>query len=318
MNDLETRALAGLRTDVPDPVVVAAEPIPRWHFAMMNDQYRTHALRVGFAAAELAGRHVLEIGTGAGLMATLLLEAGAREVWTCEANPAVAAFARQAIRDLGMSDRIHVVCGLSSDLSLQDLGGRRFDVIAGEIIDCGFFGEGILPSFADARERLLAPGGSLLPGRVSLVGALVESPHIHALNHIGSSLPSAFRAFDVFATRGHFPVRLGAHPHALLSRPGSILDVDLAEASAPILLDSAALTPVRDGTAHGVAFWFDAPFGGTVGMTNDPSTTPTHWHQAVCLFPEPLHVTAGTPVGLSVRVSDASVSILSLDDRRTQ
>ncbi|WP_372425148.1 methyltransferase domain-containing protein [Salinarimonas chemoclinalis] len=310
MNDVDTRTLAASRAHGLVPAAPPIQPIPRWHFAMMNDHRRTHALRVAFAAAGLAGRRVLEIGTGAGLMATLLVEAGAREVWTCEADPALAAFARDAIRRLGLADRVHVVCGMSSDLALEDLGGERFDVVAGEIVDCGFFGEGILPSFADARERFLAPGGRLLPARVRLVGALLESPHVHALNHIGPTLPEAFRAFDMFSTRGHFPLRANAHPHAFLCDPKELLAVDLERAPPRSLRAEATATPSRAGLAHGVLFWFDAPFGGEVGISNDPRTTPTHWHQAVCLFPTPLPVRAGVPVPLSIRVAGTRVTIL--------
>lgn len=314
MTEFDMRALHARHPVGWSPTAPVEKSIPRWHFAMMNDHYRNHALRVGFVAADLAGRRVLEIGTGAGLMATLLVEAGAREVWTCEADPALAAFAREAIRGLGLSDRVHVVSGLSSELTLEELGGSRFDVIAGEIVDCGFFGEGILPSFADARDRLLAPGGLLLPGHVRLVGGLIESVAIHALNHIGPTLPEPFRAFDLFSTRGHLPVRLSAHPHAFLSAPETLLALDLAEAPADGLTRPLALTSGRAGTAHGVAFWFDAPFGGSadqpVAVTNDPSATPTHWHQAVCLFPTPIAVRPGVPVPLEIRIAEASVSIL--------
>lgn len=52
----------------------------------------------------------------------------------------------------------------------------KADVIVMEIFDSMLLGEGVLSTMSDARKRLLADGGKVVPSRGVLSGVLVDSP----------------------------------------------------------------------------------------------------------------------------------------------
>jgi tetratricopeptide (TPR) repeat protein len=62
-----------------------ADLMPQWHFAMMNDSLRNDAYEAAIRRA-VAGRRVLDIGTGAGLLALMAAAAGAESVVRREAQ----------------------------------------------------------------------------------------------------------------------------------------------------------------------------------------------------------------------------------------
>ena len=80
--------------------------VPGWHFAMMDDKKRNEAYEAAIRRAA-PGKRVLDIGTGAGLLALMAARAGAAKVTTCEAVAAIAERARQIIVANGMGDRDH-------------------------------------------------------------------------------------------------------------------------------------------------------------------------------------------------------------------
>lgn len=57
-----------------------------------------------------AGHRVLEIGTGSGYQAAILVHLGAR-VWSIESRPSLAEAARRKLESLTLSDRIEVLAG---------------------------------------------------------------------------------------------------------------------------------------------------------------------------------------------------------------
>src|SRR5262249_45946357 len=56
---------------------LAVRTVPRWHFAMLNDSERNDALAVALERVVRPGSHVLDIGSGSGLLAMVAARAGA-------------------------------------------------------------------------------------------------------------------------------------------------------------------------------------------------------------------------------------------------
>lgn len=53
---------------------------------------------------------------------------------------------------------------------------------------------------------------------------------------------------------------------------------------------------LESGTVHGLAFWFDVAFIGsvqTVWLSTAPTEPLTHWYQVRCLLETPIFVKAG-------------------------
>ena len=82
---------------------------------MRDDRDRTAAYREAIAAAA-SGKVVLDIGTGAlALLAVFAAQAGAKHVYAIEVQPAAAEAARETIAANGLSDRVTVLEGFSTD-----------------------------------------------------------------------------------------------------------------------------------------------------------------------------------------------------------
>lgn len=148
--------------------------VPDWHSRMMNDARRNQAYEAAIRRAVKPGSRVLEIGTGAGLLAMMAARAGAAQVISCELNPAVAETAREIVARNGLSERITILTKHSEAVTLEDLGGT-VDVLLSEIVDDCILGEGVLPAHEDAVARLLKPGGQVIPARGTVRVALVDT-----------------------------------------------------------------------------------------------------------------------------------------------
>jgi protein arginine N-methyltransferase 7 len=148
-----------------------------FHYAMVNDHPRNEFYRQSLAAVVNADTHVLEIGTGSGLLAMIAAKQGAKHVTAVEANRHMAALARRIIDANGLSDRVTVINKLSTDLEPSDLGEHGpADVLLSEILGTLMLGESALEYNADARDRgLLKPQGALVPAAGKQFVTLVES-----------------------------------------------------------------------------------------------------------------------------------------------
>ncbi|PTS84197.1 hypothetical protein DBR17_08195, partial [Sphingomonas sp. HMWF008] len=156
---------------------VVGKAVPSWHFTMMRDARRNRAYDAALRRAVKPQSRVLEIGTGAGLLAMMAARAGAREVITCEVNPVIAAAAREVIALNGFADRIRVIGKHSSDLTLADIGGRA-DILVSEIVDSSLLGEGVLGAHEAAMRDLVKPGGVVIPGSGAIRVGLIDSPKL--------------------------------------------------------------------------------------------------------------------------------------------
>lgn len=282
----------------------AARRIPRWHFPMLNDVERNDAFAAGIDKAIRPGDTVLDIGTGTGLLAMLSVQAGARHVYSCEADPLMAEIARNVIHANGMADSITVLTGLSSDLVVGRDLPAPVDVIVTEIVDCGLIGEGLLPTIRHARTELLRPGGTLVPGHAQVHGALVSSTAARRLNTVTQACGFDIRTLNRVSTAGHFPIRLGTWPHEWLSPSHGLLDFDLLHD--PLVAGSALhmFTVQSSGLADGIAAWFSMDLGHGVVLRNTPDNPLSHWMQAFVPFTEPVAVEAGEALEVCLNWSD--------------
>jgi protein arginine N-methyltransferase 1 len=256
---------------------------------MLADRERRDAYCRALEAAVRPGSVVLDLGTGTGFFALLAARLGARRVYGIEPANAIVT-ARQAVRENGMEGRVELIQEHSTRVTLAE----RADVIVFDL-------RGVLPAFrdavatiADARERLLAPGGVLIPRADRLMAAPIEAPaawdeaagpeRAH-----GVDLGAAQRAALNLWTRGIF------EPGQLLAEPREWAAIEYATVVDPDLRGTPGWTVAREGTAHGLAVWFRTDLGFGAGYDTGPGNT-TIYQTAFWPWPRPVRLAPGDTV----------------------
>lgn len=285
------------------------ELVPRWHFGMLNDLNRNVVFQKAIESAVQVGDHVLDIGSGSGLLAMIAARTGAEHVTSCEMVPPLAAAAARIVAGNGLGEVVTVVNCRSDQLTVGADLPQPVDVIVTEIVDCGLIGEGILPTLRHAREHLLKPGGIIIPQAARLMAVPIESTAIWELNQVDVACGFDVRHFNEFATSQYFQVRLSAWPYRPLAAPREILAFDFMNDS--LLPDERTVELPLDvaGTCHGVAFWFELSLDKERALSNGPGENGQHWLQAFQCFTEPVEVAAGVHLGLKIVHSDDALYI---------
>lgn len=282
--------------------------VPRWHFAMLNDEGRNRAFAEAIARAGVQDGLVLDIGSGSGLLAMIAARAGARRVVSCETVEPIARMARDIIARNGLADRITVVDALSTSPLVAAALDQPATHLVTEIVDCGLLGEGLLPTLRHAREHLLAADATLVPCAARIFYQLVESPAIFRNNFVSTAAGLDVGLFNMFSTRDHFPVRLDTWPHRLLSPPQLAREFNLAVDSLLPAVTEDRVEVATEGTAHGVILWFELDLCREIQVSNAPGGERTHWMQAAYLFDSPLAVRGRDTVRLQIAHDDFSIT----------
>src|SRR5437868_6365978 len=114
---------------------------------------------------------VMDLGSGPGVFALLACKLGARRVYAVEPDNVIG-LAREAAVANGFADRIEFFENLSTRITVPEPA----DIIVSDLRGVLPWFQQNIPSIIDARKRLLARGGVLIPRRDILWAAVVEAP----------------------------------------------------------------------------------------------------------------------------------------------
>src|SRR5216683_295755 len=127
---------------------------------MISDRGRTDAYARALEAVVRPTSAVLDVGTGTGMFALLACRFGARKVYAVEASNVIE-IAREVAAANGFSERIVFIQGTSTKIDLPE----KVDAIVSDIRGISPLFQGSVPALIDARDRFLAPGGTMIPAR---------------------------------------------------------------------------------------------------------------------------------------------------------
>ena len=299
-------------------VLACARVAPPWHFPMMADAPRNRAYAEALRRAA-AGRRVLDIGSGAGLLAMMAAEAGAESVNTCEMSPVIAAAARVIIDANNLSDRITLHAKRSDQLEIGRELPARADLLVTEIFASGLLSEHVLPTLEDAHQRLLTPDAAVIPRRATALGYLIGGEAIEGQLFASSSAGFDLSAFDRLA-----PVKLGLHldrlPHRVMSDDFEILALDLTLARFAPERRSLRVAATAGGRCVGVAQWLRLDLDSHTQYENRPNAEAgaNGWMHVVYRFPEAIDLVPGQEVELigSHNRTAMTVALASVSERR--
>ncbi|KAF2036461.1 S-adenosyl-L-methionine-dependent methyltransferase [Setomelanomma holmii] len=286
------------------------------HREMIEDHVRTEGYRdfIEKNADVFAGKTVLDVGCGTGILSLFCARAGAKKVFAVD-NSGIALRAKEIVAKNGYQDRIEVIQGRVEDFNTARLVGKeKVDIIISEWMGYGLLFEGMLDSVLRARDMYLKPDGILVPSHCNIRLAPIADQEWIAQ----STSEKFWRDVYGFDFSPMIPGGLlNTHEIGVFDVPEQSLcgtaSSHLLEMKTVSVEDLSFKAPLRMTldreikSLDAVAIWFDTIFlhsGSSqdvktldnvdwgrngipgLGFSTGPTNTATHWHQAVLLLDE--------------------------------
>lgn len=251
---------------------------------MIADRVRVEAYAEALRRTVRTGSVVVEIGTGPGVFAVLACQLGANRVFAIE--PAeIIQLAREVAAANGCADRIEFFEQLSHRVTLP----ARADVLLSDLRGVLPFFQRHIPAIVDARQRFLAPGGTMIPRKDTVWAAIAEAPKPYGeivdpwnKNPFNQNLEPA-RTLAVNDGQ-----KVSLRPSQLLTAHKLWVTLDYSTLENHSVRSNLEWTIERGGTGHGIVAWFDADLADGVGFSNAPGTPETVYGSYFFPWPQPV------------------------------
>ncbi|MFM7377026.1 MAG: 50S ribosomal protein L11 methyltransferase [Erythrobacter sp.] len=245
------------------------------------------------------GCTVIDLGAAFGVFALLACKYGAGHVVAIEPDPSIELLMPMAQAN-GFGDRITIVRDISTNYTPE----TRADVIVSDCRGSMSLYQHHINTLADARARLLAPGGKLLPMRDTLNIALSVWP----ASHRGSTRPWLHNKFGLDLSAGHpfaANVEMKAYlkPRHLRSEPQVLAVIDYHSITEPNIDVPVELVATQDGPVHGLLVWFDAEIAEGLGYSNAPGQPELVYGQMFLSLSGSPRLAAGERIAARVRAT---------------
>jgi protein arginine N-methyltransferase 1 len=264
--------------------------------AMFSDKIRMDAYSAAIAQTVRPNDAVVDLGCGPGIFALLACKAGARRVYAIDTN-GVVDFGRQLAAANGYSDRIIFMRGDSRQIHLPE----RVDLIVSDV-------RGVLPLFAnavdtleDARTRLLADGGQVMPARDTLYAAVVALPEAY------QQIAGAWKSVPCLDLSQGLPLVLNTihrhhiKPHQVVSEPRPWHVLDYMAGAKPSAQTRIALPITKTAIGYGLGIWFQTQLVDDIGYSTEPGKTDTVYGHLFLPWLEPLSLCEGETCSVDLR-----------------
>jgi protein arginine N-methyltransferase 1 len=222
-------------------------------------------------------------------MALIACRLGARRVYAVEPSSAIQV-AREIAESNGYSNTIVFIQNHSTQVSLPEPA----DVMVSDLRGVLPLFQNHIPSVIDARTRLLAEGGVLLPIGDKLWAVPVEAGELY--EQFDRPWTRSLLGFDMHAARTyirHAWCKGRFTPGQLLSDPVCWKTIDYRTIDNPSMRETLRFSVTRPGQVNGYGIWFDALLGDGLGFSNAPGQPESIYGSAFFPLTEPVAVEVG-------------------------
>nr|GLL20536.1 protein arginine N-methyltransferase PRMT10 [Ipomoea trifida] len=272
-----------------------------------------------------AGKAVLDVGTGSGILAIWSAQAGARKVYAVEATK-MADHARELVRANNLEGVVEVIEASIEDVNLPE----KVDVIISEWMGYFLLRESMFDSVICARDRWLKPNGVMYPSharmwvapirsgvgdqkKIDYDGAVDDWHHFvnDTKTHYGVDMSVLTKPYLEEQKKYYLQTSLWSnlHPNQVIGEPAIIKEIDCLTSTVDDIRNVrgsvSSLITAEIARLCGFGGWFDVHFKGRddnpvkqeVELTTAPSEEfGTHWGQQVFLLHPPKRVCNGDDI----------------------
>ena len=235
------------------------------HRRYLADAARLAAYEHAIAAVVQPGDVVLDLAAGTGILGFLACRAGAARVYSVDGGPIVQ-IGRALAAANGFSDRVTFIRGYSPRIDLPE----RADVLVCDQVGHMGFEAGLFEYIRDARRRLLKPDARMVPQRIDIEVAPLESEDLRSRvdfwDHPRQGLDVSTAA--TMAVNTGYPAIVRGED--LLSSGEPIASAAIA-ADPQELAGEASCLVRRAARLDGICAWFRAELAPGISMTNHPA-----------------------------------------------
>lgn len=266
------------------------------HEEMLKDEVRTKCYMNAIEKNKhlFAGKIVLDVGCGTGILSMFAARAGASKVFAVECSSIVEQ-AKIIIRDNGFEDRIEVLRGKMEDIVLPV---EHVDIIISEWMGYFLLYESMLDTVLYARDKYLRPGGIVLPDKAVLYICAIEDSDYkkEKIDFWDNVYGFNMRVIKDIALSE--PLVDSVDSKSVLSDAVPILRLDLATCTKEDLAFNASFTlrVQRNDYCDAFVAFFETGFTQIhkpIVLTTSPHGKYTHWKQTVFYLKDSLTVNNG-------------------------
>lgn len=292
--------------------------VPGWHIPMMNDDPRNQAYKEALVKTINEDTRVLEIGSGSGLLAMLAAQSGTnKKVTTCEMTPVIASVAKEIIELNGFGKSVEVLAKASKDISIgKDLTDKA-DLIVSEVISNEFLGEGVLDTVEDAKKRLLAPDGRMIPESGCIMINLVGGEAIGKKLYIGDVLGFNLEPFNKIKPR-KISIDQQMNSVELFTNDAVAFQFNFQEKDQfPREVKTLELKLQKTGKCFGIIQWVLLRLVDEIVFENHPvkQVAESAWHPMFYPFYKPLNLTKNQVIQIQAthNRTSANFKLIAID-----
>ncbi len=274
-------------------VMKYATPFPMLHAAsLLSHRSRLSKFQCALQKVVQPESHVVDIGTGTGILALIAARAGAKSVTAVDVNGKSLNYARKAAQINGLSQRVKFVESHFEDYVPEEPA----DIVICEMLSSMLLVEQQVPACAHAVKRVLKPGGIILPASASVYAVPVECA-------------SLWERFDVFELEfPKVPQTLGRGDAKDLSDATLVAKFNFNTPDIPTEVnETLEFAIVEGGVLHGLVGFFTAHLYEDITLGMDDG-----WRELFLPLDEPIEVSKGARVSVQLRFKPGEFDSLKL------